>query len=190
MKLLLHTCCAPCSIVPVDELRQQGHEPIGFFYRHNIHPFTECRRREETLENYAAGIGLKMIWQKGYDLEGFVRQAAFREADRCRFCYYDRLKATALLAKSGRFEAFSSTLLYSKFQKHDLIRAIGEAVAVETGVAFFYRDFRPSWRRGVDASKQLGLYRQPYCGCIYSEKERYFKKNARDRGHQTLVCEP
>jgi len=182
MKLLLHICCAPCSIVTVEELREQGHELIGFFYRHNIHPYTECRRREETLEAYAAGIGLNMIWQKGYDLEGFIRQATFREADRCRFCYYDRLKTTALLARSSRFDGFSSTLLYSKFQKHDLIRTIGQAVALETGIPFFYRDFRPGWHRGVAASKALGLYRQAYCGCIYSEKERYFKEKGNVHG--------
>jgi len=178
MKLLLHICCAPCAIVPVEQLREEGCQVMGFFYRHNIHPYTECLKRQQTLESYAASLGLKLIIQKGYDLEGFVRQAAFREADRCRFCYYDRLKATALLARGGRFEGFSSTLLYSKFQNHDLIRAIGGAVAAETGSGFVYRDFRPGWAQGVARSKALGLYRQPYCGCIYSEKQRYFKEKA------------
>jgi hypothetical protein len=178
MKVLLHVCCAPCAIVPVAQLREEGLEVMGFFYRHNIHPYTECLKRQQTLEGYAGSVGLNVIYQKGYDLEGFVRQAAFREADRCRFCYHDRLKATALLAISGRFDGFSSTLLYSRFQKHDLIRSIGEAVAAETGIAFLYRDFRSGWGRGVAASKALGLYRQPYCGCIYSEKERYYKNKA------------
>ena len=128
MKILLHTCCGPCAVYPVGFLKRSGMSVMGFFYRHNIHPFTECRRREETLLAYAEAIEMKMIVQEGYDLEGFLRNVAFREADRCRYCYHDRLRATALLARRGRFDCFSSTLLYSKFQKHDMIREIGEAV--------------------------------------------------------------
>jgi predicted adenine nucleotide alpha hydrolase (AANH) superfamily ATPase len=175
MKLLLHICCGPCSIYPVDVLRESSAEVMGFFYRHNIHPYTECLRRQETLEAYSKQIGLKVIWQEGYDLEGFVRNVAYREADRCRHCYYDRLRTTALLARRGRFDAFSTTLLYSKFQKHELIRSIAESVGRETGVPFHYRDFREGWKTGIARSKELGMYRQPYCGCIYSEKERFYK---------------
>lgn len=175
MKVLLHICCAPCAITPLDHLHGQGMEVMGFFYRHNIHPYTECQRRESTLKTYSGQIGLRVIYQEGYDLEGFLRNAAFREGDRCRICYHDRLRATALLAKRGKFDAFTSTLLYSKFQKHDGIRSIGEAVGREVGVPFFYHDFREGWKAGIEASKRLGMYRQQYCGCIYSEKERYFK---------------
>jgi predicted adenine nucleotide alpha hydrolase (AANH) superfamily ATPase len=111
--------------------------------------------------------------EKGYPLEGFLRQIIFREEDRCRYCYRLRLVKTALIAKKGRFDAFTTTLLYSRFQKHDLIRSIGEEVAGEYDIPFFYRDFREGWLEGIQISKALGLYRQPYCGCIYSEKERY-----------------
>lgn len=175
MKLLLHTCCAPCSIYPVKILRQKNIDVMGFFYRHNIHPYQECLKREETLKEYAESIDLKVIYQKDYQLEKFLQSVAFREKDRCRYCYHARLKAAALVAKKGKFEAFSTTLLYSKFQNHDLIKKTGEAIAKEYHLKFFYHDFREGWRVGIDESKQQQMYRQQYCGCIYSEKDRYFK---------------
>ena len=175
MKLLLHICCAPCSIYPVRVLREDQFNVMGFFYGSNIHPYTECVRRRDTLVQYAEEIDLKLIISNDYDLEGFLRNAAFREKDRCRLCYYDRLRSTALMAKRGKFDYFSTTLLYSKFQKHDAIESIGNAVAREVGVPFLYRDFRCGWKEGIDISKAKGMYRQQYCGCIYSEKERYYR---------------
>ncbi|MCK4766980.1 MAG: epoxyqueuosine reductase QueH [Desulfobacula sp.] len=176
MKLLLHTCCAPCSIYPLKVLEQMDMDVMGFFYRHNIHPFQECQKREETLKLYSQSIGLKVIYQSDYKIEKFLQSVIFREQDRCRYCYYDRLKATALIAKKGKFQAFSTTLLYSKFQNHARIRETGDAVAKKYGLTFFYHDFREGWKFGIEESKKLNLYRQQYCGCIYSEKERYFKK--------------
>jgi predicted adenine nucleotide alpha hydrolase (AANH) superfamily ATPase len=175
MKLLIHVCCGPCSIYPVQVLRDEGHALMGFFYRNNIHPFTECMRREDTLRDYAQSISLKIIYQQGYDMEVFLRNVVFREAERCLYCYHDRLTTTANFARKGKFDAFTTTLLYSRFQKHDTIRAIGEAVGKSVGVPFYYMDFRPGWKTGVEESRRLGMYRQPYCGCIYSEKERYFR---------------
>jgi predicted adenine nucleotide alpha hydrolase (AANH) superfamily ATPase len=174
MKLLLHICCAPCSIYPLRRLREDGADVMGFFYRDNIHPYTECLKRQETLSDYAEQIDLKLIIPKDYDLEGFLQQVVFREKDRCSYCYHARLQATAHMAKRGKFDAFSSTLLYSKFQKHDLIRSVGESVGKSIGVPFHYQDFRIGWQEGIQTSKSLGMYRQQYCGCIYSEKERYF----------------
>ncbi|MBU0462005.1 MAG: epoxyqueuosine reductase QueH [Proteobacteria bacterium] len=178
MKILLHICCAPCSIYPVKVLRQMDMEVMGFFYRHNIHPFQECLKREDTLKHYSSSIELKVIYQKDYKIEKFLQSVVFREKDRCKYCYYDRLKATALVAKKGKFDGFSTTLLYSKFQKHDQIRKTGEAIAREYDLKFLYHDFREGWRFGIDESKQLNLYRQQYCGCIYSEKDRYFNKRS------------
>ncbi len=175
MKLLLHACCAPCAIYPVNRLREMDMDVMGFFYRYNIHPFEECRKREETLKQYAASIDFQVIYQKDYRMESFLQAVAFREADRCRYCYYDRLSQTAVIAKKGRFDAFSSTLLYSRFQNHERIRETGEAVALKYGVRFFYEDFREGWKEGIETSKRLNLYRQQYCGCIYSEKDRYYK---------------
>jgi len=176
MKVLLHVCCANCAIYPIKSMREEGLEVMGFFYRHNIHPYTECLRRQEALEAYAEQIDLKVIYQEGYDLEGFIRNVAFRESERCNYCYHDRLRSTALLAKRGKFDYFSSTLLYSKHQKHELIRSMGESIGKSVGVPFLYHDYREGWKEGIECSKQMGLYRQHYCGCIYSEKERYYKE--------------
>jgi len=175
LKLLLHICCGPCSIHPTRVLREEGLEVMGFFYRHNIHPYSECLHRQQTLQDYADRIGLKVIYQPDYDLEGFLRSVVFRESNRCRQCYHDRLRSAALVARRGKFDTFTSTLLYSKFQKHNQIRSIGEAVGKSVGVPFYYRDFRTGWTEGVQESKRLGMYRQQYCGCIYSEKERFYR---------------
>ena len=148
---------------------------MGFFYRHNIHPYTECLKRQEALQSYTRQIDLRVIYQEGYEMEGFIQNVVYREKDRCNYCYHDRLRTTALLAKRGKFDYFSTTLLYSKFQKHEMIKSIGEAVGKDAGVPFFYEDFRSGWKEGVKTSKDLAMYRQHYCGCIYSEKERYFR---------------
>jgi len=182
VRLLLHACCAPCAIYPVETLRQDGIAVMGFFYRHNIHPYTECLKRQETLAAYAESIDLKVIFQDGYDLEGFLQQAVFRESRRCEICYHDRLKTTALVARNGKFDSFSSSLLYSRFQNHEMIRAIGESVGKTVGIPFYYRDFRSGWKYGIETSKRLGMYRQQYCGCIYSEKERYYSPSDRRKG--------
>jgi predicted adenine nucleotide alpha hydrolase (AANH) superfamily ATPase len=176
LKILLHICCGPCAIYPLKVLKTKGFDVMGFYYRHNIHPFTECVKREETLRSYAESINLRVIYQEGYDLEGFLQKMIFRESKRCSVCYHERLRSTALVAKRGKFNYFSTTLLYSKFQKHDMIRSMGESIGKSAGVPFYYHDFREGWKEGIEESKRLEMYRQQYCGCIYSEKERFFKK--------------
>lgn len=182
MQLLLHICCAPCTVFPHQALREAGHAVRGFFYNPNIHPYQEFARRAAALRGYAEQTGLAVIWDETYDLEGFLRLVAFRETERCRFCYQLRLAAAAKVAKAGRFDAFTSTLLYSKFQNHELIRELGEALAQEMGVPFYYHDFRSGWQVGVERSKAMGLYRQQYCGCIYSERDRYQKTGKKPKG--------
>jgi len=174
-KILLHICCAPCSVYPLDFLRNEGADVMGFFYKHNIHPYTECLKRQDTLQTYAQKIDLRVIYQQDYNPEEFLRNVVFRESQRCSYCYYDRLRSAALMAKRGKFDCYTTTLLYSKFQKHAMIKAIGESVGKSVGVAFYYHDFREGWKQGIEESKRLNMYRQQYCGCIYSEKERYYK---------------
>lgn len=176
MNLLLHICCGPCACYSVESLRKEGLEPTGFWYNPNIHPWTENRKRLEALRQYSEQASLRLIERDEYSLEEWLRQMVFREEDRCGFCYLGRLTATARAAKKGTFDAFSSTLLYSKHQDHDLIIRVAEQVSKEVGVPFLYRDFRTGWKEGIDISKKMGLYRQQYCGCIYSEKERYLSK--------------
>jgi len=175
MKILLHICCGPCAIYPVEVLRASGHRVEGYFYNPNIHPYQEFLRRRDTLADYAGRVELPVLWETAYEVEEFFRLVAFRESERCRFCYRLRLVQAARAARKGGFEAFTSTLLYSRHQKHDLIREMAQEIAAETGVAFYYEDFRRGWNEGVARSKAMGLYRQSYCGCLFSERERYFR---------------
>ncbi len=180
MKLLLHLCCGPCGVYPVRVLREAGHEVRGFFFNPNIHPYQEFARRVQAMEDFAAQAGLPVILERAYDLEEWLRMVAFREAQRCRLCYYLRLSRAARAARGGKFEAFTTTLLYSKFQKHDLIREVGEQAAREVGIPFHYEDFRVGWAEGVAGSKAMGLYRQQYCGCIYSERDRFQPRSQKE----------
>jgi predicted adenine nucleotide alpha hydrolase (AANH) superfamily ATPase len=174
MKMLLHICCGPCTIYPLKELRTQGHEVTGFFYNPNIHPYQEYQRRRQTLNDYAEKTFLNVVWPEGYPLEEFLRAVAtFNKEERCAFCLRDRMAYTAQLAINEKYDGFTTTLLYSKYQKHDLIREIGKSLSQQLGIYFYYQDFRTGWYEGVKISKDLDMYRQPYCGCIYSEKERY-----------------
>ena len=176
MKLLLHICCAPCSIYPLTVLRDRKVETTGFFFNPNIHPLTEYRKRLSALTGYASSMDLPLIVRDQYLLKEFLREVVFHEENRCFHCYRMRLTAAAQEAVEQGAGAFSTTLLYSIYQKHDLVKRVGEDVAKERGIPFYYEDFRTGWKAGVDRSRELGIYRQAYCGCIYSEMERYMKK--------------
>lgn len=175
MKLLLHMCCGPCAVYPHKVLSME-HDITGLFYNPNIHPYTEYKKRLDTAREFADKSDFKLITIDEYNLDEFLRNAAFREGQRCIMCYAERLERAASVAKSGRFDAFSTTLLVSPFQKHDLIRKIGDEAGKKYGVDFLYKDFREGFKEGVEKSKELGLYRQPYCGCIYSERDRYMPR--------------
>ncbi len=175
MKLLMHICCGPCTIYPLKELRIRGHEVAGLFYNPNIHPYQEYQRRLQTLNDYAARTFLNIFCPEGYPLEEFLRQVAFKENDRCEYCLQHRLQYAAEMALADKFDGFTTTLLYSRYQKHDLIREIGEHIGMQLGIPFYYQDFRTGWAEGVRISRELEMYRQPYCGCIYSEKDRFYK---------------
>jgi predicted adenine nucleotide alpha hydrolase (AANH) superfamily ATPase len=114
-----------------------------------------------------------MIYCEDYLLEEFLTQVAREPNNRCSYCYFSRLEETARVAAEQGFDGFSSSLLYSRYQQHELIRRTGEALAKKYGLAFVYEDFRAGWQEGIQVSKSMGLYRQQYCGCIYSEKDRY-----------------
>jgi len=168
-------------MVPYHDLLGGNFDVRGFWFNPNIHPFTEYEERKGSLEAFAQQAGFEVIWKDEYDLEGFLRAVVFRESERCRFCYHLRLSEAARYAKRGRFDYFTTTLLSSSYSKHDLIHEIGEQLASEYGVGFLYRDWRPYWRKELEYSKQYGLYRQQYCGCVYSEKERYSKGGRKRR---------
>lgn len=173
MQILLHACCAPCTIFPLKVLRQAGHQVTGYFYNPNIQPYREFLKRKSTLREYAGSVGLDVLFPEGYALEDFLDRTRPWGAERCRSCYQMRLEAAAREGLTRNCEAFSTTLLYSRYQQHDWIREVGDEVSRRTGLPFYYFDFRSGWREGVDESRARGLYRQPYCGCIFSEKERF-----------------
>ena len=175
MKLLLHICCAPCSNMCIETLRLEGISPEGFWYNPNIHPFTEYRARRNCLREYAETIGLTLHEQNDYGLRPFVRTVAEDIDRRCVKCYEMRLGRTAQFAKEHGFDAFTSSLFVSPYQQHDLMRRTAEDAAARFGVRFLYRDFRPYFKEGQQRARDLGFYMQKFCGCIFSEEERYLK---------------
>lgn len=124
-----------------------------------------------------------------YGLTKYLQKVVFHENKRCSICYDIRLKAVAKRAGEKGFDAFSSTLLYSKYQNHTLLREKGEKFAVQYGVKFHYEDYRKGWQKGIDGAIERDLYRQPYCGCIYSEQERYDKKLRKRKSKAVLQKE-
>lgn len=172
MRLLMHVCCAPCFIAPYTHLKKD-HEITAFWWNHNIHPYQEYKKRLDTLISFTNKHNIPLINKDEYPLERFIQNAVYREKLRCYSCYYERLKYTAIIAKKGKFDAFTTTLLYSKFQKHEMMKDIAQSLAKEYGVSFYYDDFRKYWKEGIELSKSEEMYRQQYCGCIYSERDRY-----------------
>ncbi len=176
MKILLHSCCGPCSLYPIKVLRQADFEISCFFYNPNIHPFKEFKRRLTTFTDYVIKEDIPFISDDNYGLIDFTRKIVFNETSRCSICYTMRMSRTAQYAAQNGFDAFSTTLLYSKYQQHDKIITLCENLAAQFQIKFIYEDFRVGWQEGIDGSIEQGMYRQPYCGCIYSEQERYDKK--------------
>jgi epoxyqueuosine reductase len=176
MRLLLHVCCGPCTFFPVSVLRQEGISFSSYFFNPNIHPFKEFRRRINALSLVADHLDFDLIIDNNYGLTEFLRKVVFNEMKRCHLCYDIRLEKTVEFASEHCFDSFSTTLLYSKYQNHALIVEKCFRLAEKFGIEFFYRDFRQGWQYGIDESKALDIYRQPYCGCIYSEQESFDKK--------------
>ncbi len=177
VKILLHICCAPCATYPVEELKREGYQVQGLWYNPNIHLYREYCQRRDSLKDYAARTDLPVIYENEYGLREFIRRTGNGEGDRCPDCYRLRLQRAAEIAGNGAFDSFTTTLLASPHQRHDLIREIGEQAGKEAGIEFLYKDFRPGSKEGIRLAKEMGLYRQQYCGCIYSEYERFGKNS-------------
>ena len=180
-KVLLHCCCAPCSLSCTGPLREEGLEPVAFWYNPNIHPWKEYQARRDCLLEYAPTIGMEVRVREDYGLREFVRHVAGDIDHRCRYCYERRLEETARYAAEHGFTAFTTTLLASLYQDHDGIAAAANHFAGQYGVEFLYRDFRPNFRAGNQRARELGLYMQKYCGCVFSEADRYAKQIKRDQ---------
>ena len=173
MKTLMHICCAPCANQPIQVLRQEGIELSGFWFNPNIHPYTEYQARKHTLEDYAREIGLKLIVGGTYDLRTFVANVAGNIDGRCAYCYRVRMEETARYAAQNGYDSFTTSLLISPYQNHEAICATARAMGAKYGVEFLYRDFRPLFQAGQEFARAHGFYMQKYCGCIFSEEDRY-----------------
>ena len=176
MNLLLHICCAPCSVACVKQLRGEGIEPVGYWYNPNIHPFTEYRARRNCLVDYAKSINMELVVEDEYGLRPFVQAVAANIDNRCGYCYAVRFDRTARYAAEHGFDAFTTTLTISPYQNFELMCEIGKKAGDKYGVEFLPRDFRPVFREGQTEARELELYMQKYCGCIFSEEDRYKKK--------------
>lgn len=178
MKILLHICCAPCAIHPFRKLAADGYEVIGFWYNPNVHPYTEYKNRLSSVKLLEQPYGWEIEYLDEYELEKFLRAVSDNPefGIRCRECYRMRLEKTAELAKRSNFEAFTTTLSVSPYQDHNLIKEQGERAAERFAVKFLYQDFTPGYPEAHQEAKERGLYMQKYCGCIYSEHERYDEK--------------
>ncbi len=173
--ILLHICCGPCSTYTINRLREAGFQATGFWYNPNIHPFTEHEQRRASFEKYVESVALPFIREDGYEMPQFLRLVAGNEAHgkRCRLCYEMRLTRTARVAAREGFDAITTTLLISPHQDQGWLREIGERAAREYGVEFYFENFRRGWSERGRLTHEHDLYRQQYCGCIYSEWERY-----------------
>lgn len=181
MKLLLHTCCGLCLLMPYDRLKAD-HRVAVYYYNPNIDPADEYRKRRDVASNYCRSEGVEFI-EDSYDQSEYEAATASDKTkpNRCRACFRLRLGKAAAFAGENGFIAFSTTLLVSPYQPHDDLRSVGEEVADVSGVDFLYRDFRPLYGESVRFSRALGMYRQNYCGCSFSKEEREAEKAARKK---------
>jgi hypothetical protein len=173
MKVLLHVCCAACAIGPYEDLTARGHDVTGFFYNPNIHPFIEFRRRIKALKVLQERIPIKVDYVEDYGLTEYLNMVRWPGSERCADCYRLRLERTARHAAEHGFEAMTTTLLGSTHQNHDLIVGIGRECAAHRGVEFLYADWRSIAEEGHGRAQEMKLYLQTYCGCVFSEWERF-----------------
>lgn len=157
----------------------KGMDIRGFWYNPNIHPYTEYSARLDSLKKLQTLWGLDIEYLDDYALDYFLKSVAGQGENRCAVCYSIRLEKTAETAKKMNFNGFTTSLFASPYQKFDMITALGSEIGKKHGIEFYREDFRKGWAASKDLSREFGLYRQKYCGCIYSEMERYLKKSRR-----------
>ncbi len=188
MKLLLHTCCAPCSVYCIDSLRKEGIEPIVYWFNPNIHPYMEYKARRDCLKEYTNKIQVKAIFEEDYGLKAFCKNVIENLENRCQeYCYPVRLEQTAKYAKENGYDSFTTTLLVSPYQNHEMLIQVGEQMAKKYGIKFVYRDFRIGFREGQAKARELGLYMQKYCGCVFSEEMSKFANQKKDKEESERV---
>jgi hypothetical protein len=170
-KILLHVCCAPCLIYPLESLKNKGFQVSALFYNPNIHPFSEYKSRKQAIADLGKDVEIDF---PEYKPQEFFQAVNGKETSpgRCNICWEMRLRKAAIKANEIGCDYFTTTLLVSPYQDQGLLKNIGTEVSRQEGVGFFYEDFRPGFRKAHDEAKARGIYCQKYCGCIYSEIER------------------
>ncbi|NOQ22208.1 MAG: hypothetical protein GQ565_06125 [Candidatus Aegiribacteria sp.] len=158
--------------VVCEQLQREGFVVTAFFYNPNIHPWKERERRLQALTGYADSKGINLEIDEEYPLEENIRMLLDAE-NRCSACFKDRLTATADRARELGIENFSTTLSVSPYQNQSYIMEAGSAAEKKSGVRFIYRDFREFYKESIRISSEARMYRQSYCGCIFSERDRY-----------------
>lgn len=173
MKLLLHVCCAPCAIFSLSEARKDKFAVTGFFYNPNIQPGFEYAKRKKEAENYFKSEKSEFVSFK-YDTSIFFKNidGSENKLKRCQACWEMRLKKAVSFAKETGFDAFTTTLLASPYQEHDILKSICGNLSDNSGVNFYYKDFRVGFRDAHRLAREKGMYCQNYCGCVFSIVER------------------
>jgi epoxyqueuosine reductase len=171
--LLVHVCCGACGAALLEPLRRAGRFAF-FFYNPNIQPLLEFRRRLTSVQTLSDREHLELLVDDRYDARAFLRHTApWAAPARCETCWRLRLAETVRVAAERGFTAISTTLLASTHQDHEAVRRIGTEAAAARGLAFHYEDWRPLAEHGHEVAKRMSLYRQQYCGCLFSEEERF-----------------
>lgn len=202
-QLLLHICCGVCAGALIEKWQQDGIKTTGYFYNPNIHPYQEFQKRLRAVEVQAERDGLEVHYEHNYGLNQFLKQVwstllpsviasdpvpiplgwvrdrndtMAQTHKHCALCYEMRLRQTAQFARAHGFDTFSSTLIISPQQNQEMIKDIGTRIARENGISFKYEPVTNLYNRTMELAKKRSLYRQQYCGCIFSEYERYKPK--------------
>lgn len=183
LKIALHACCGPCLLEPYDALVAEGDDVVVVYFNPNIHPREEYERRRNTLVEYAAARGIPVVelpYEPGSWLDAVGEQPESRQ-NRCRACYRLRIGAVARWAAANGYDAVASTLTVSPYQDAAGIAEEAKRVADEAGVTYIDRDFRDRYADATRRSRELGMYRQNYCGCLPSEIEARIERETRRR---------
>ena len=172
-KILVHSCCGPCSTYVFKRLREQGFAPYAYYYNPNIYPLEEYEKRKKTFNAWCKKQDIPRI-DSYYDPEEYYEalDGEVRKPPRCEKCFRLRLSKTAFKGAQNGFRFFTTTLLISPYQDHKLIQQIGDEEGAEVDIGFYYEDFVRGYNKSCEISKEEGMYRQKYCGCKYSLAER------------------
>ncbi len=173
--LLVDACCGPCALSARREVAVPSRDPHFLFHNPNVHPFREYRRRLESFEELMMVEGL-VYTVLPYEPEEWIRAVAYREETRCEICYRLRLRRAADFALEEGYTALTTTLFASPYQDHELLSRLGASICRSRGLDFIVWDGRDSYRSCLEEARRRGLYTQPYCGCLLSERERYDRR--------------